>query len=131
MTGKFKLISDLFAANGLTDGYTVQNLSFFDSGDLSERFIVFRPAGGGNIDAIISSEHYVDVVIVSAGQQVSGEYERSFNDVSAIIAYVRDNPNVSACIGQMTNMGSIPAPTLTSDGRMVWMLQISCLYGQP
>ena len=62
MTGKFKLISDLFAANGLTDGYTVQNLSFFDSGDLSERFIVFRPAGGGNIDAIISSEHYVDVV---------------------------------------------------------------------
>ena len=126
---KHAMLLDLFSGNGLTDGYKLQQLVFIDSNDLSDRFMVFRPSGGTNVDAISSSQYFVDVILVSASG-VSGEYERSFNDVSAIIDFVCNNAYVDACLGQVTNMGGIPSPTMTSEGRMVWMLQFSCLYGR-
>lgn len=126
---KYKRLRELLSAQGFTDGYKVQYLAFVDTNNLSDRFMVFRPAGGGNIDAVVSSEYYVDVILVSAAG-VSNEFEKMEADVEAIISYIRDNAYADSCAGQISNMGAIPSPTITTEGRMVWMLQFSCLFGQ-
>ncbi|WP_430522089.1 phage tail termination protein, partial [Klebsiella pneumoniae] len=33
------------------------------------------------------------------------------------------------CLGQISNMGGIPSPVITAEGRMVWRLQFACLFG--
>lgn len=126
---KYSLLRDLFYSSGLTDGYKIQQLAFVDTKNLADRFMVFRPSGGTNIDGITSSQYFVDVVLVSAAG-VTGEFERISDDVSAIVDFVCNNAYVDACLGQVTNMGGIPAPTMTAEGRLVWMLQFSCLYGR-
>ncbi|VTT34740.1 Uncharacterised protein [Klebsiella pneumoniae] len=41
-----KRVRNIFVDAGLTVGYTVQSLTWTDTGKLTERFIVFRPNGG-------------------------------------------------------------------------------------
>ncbi|HHJ4378068.1 TPA: hypothetical protein ACQJWS_002780 [Citrobacter freundii] len=121
-------VKNLIVAAGLTDGYTVQSLIWTDSGKLVDRFIVFRPNGGTAVDRDIASDHYVLVDLISG--KAKGEHAKSEADAQAIIDYVQQNPITDPCVGQITNMGGIPSPVLTTEGRMVWRLQFACHYGE-
>ncbi len=121
-------VKNLIVAAGLTEGYTVQSLMWKDSGNLSERFMVIRPNGGTAIDRDLGSDHYVLIDVVSG--KAKGEYAKSEADAQAIVDYVQQNPITDPCVGQITNMGGIPSPVLTTEGRMVWRLQFACSYGE-
>lgn len=121
-------VKNLMARANLTTDYTVQSLLWTDSGNSAERFIVFRPNGGTAVDRDIGSDHYVLVDLISG--KAKGEYAKSEADAQAIIDYVQQNPITDTCVGQITNMGGIPSPVLTTEGRMVWRLQFACLYGE-
>lgn len=121
-------VKNLLVGAGLAAGYTVQSLMWNDTGDLKQRFIVFRPNGGTAVDRDIGSDHYVLVDLITG--KSSGDYAKSETDVQAIIDYVQQNPISDPCVGQITNMGGIPSPILTTEGRMVWRLQFACSYGE-
>lgn len=121
-------VKKLIVGAGLAAGYTVQSLMWNDTGDLKQRFIVFRPNGGTAVDRDIGSDHYVLVDLITG--KSSGDYAKSETDVQAIIDYVQQNPISDPCVGQITNMGGIPSPILTTEGRMVWRLQFACSYGE-
>lgn len=121
-------VKNMMTRANLTTDYTVQSLLWTDSGNLAERFIVFRPNGGTAVDRDIGSDHYVLVDLISG--KAKGEYAKSEADAQAIIDYVQQNPLTDTCVGQITNMGGMPSPVLTTDGRMVWRLQFACLYGE-
>lgn len=123
-----KRVSALLVSAGLTAGYTIQSLIWTDTGDLAERFIVVRPNGGGDIDQDAGAEYYILVDLVTA--KSTGEIAKSEADVQSIIEYVKANPITDPCVGQIRNMGGIPTPIQTTEGRLVWRLQFSCLYGE-
>ncbi|WP_338515731.1 hypothetical protein VRB80_13285 [Erwinia aphidicola] len=121
-------VKNLLVSAGLAAGYTVQSLMWNDTGDLKQRFLVFRPNGGTAVDRDIGSDHYVLVDLITG--KSSGDYAKSETDVQAIIDYVQQNPISDPCVGQITNMGGIPSPIPTTEGRMVWRLQFACSYGE-
>ena len=122
----YKRVKDVFESAQLTDGYKTQCLFWADDGAAKKGVMVFRPNGGTNIDRDIGSEHYVLVDIVSP----KGGAAEAEQDVLAIIDFVQQNPLISSCLGQITNMGGIPPPVMTTEGRIVWRLQFACLYGE-
>jgi len=115
-----------FVDAGLTTGFTTQLLTWNDTGNKGEAFMVFRPAGGTPVDAVISAEYYVMVDVVGA----KGRNGRADAAVQDIIEHVKSNPTGNPCLGQITNMGGIPAPIPTTEGRLVYRLMFSCLYGE-
>ena len=115
-----------FVDAGLTTGFITQLLMWNDSGKLTDAFMVFRPGGGTPIDGVISSEYYVMVDIVGA----KGANARVDSAAQDIIEHVKLNPMGSNCLGQITNMGGIPTPVPTTEGRLVYRLMFSCLYGE-
>lgn len=121
-------VKNLLVGAGLAAGYTVQSLMWNDTGDLKQRFLVFRPNGGTAVDRDTGSDHYVLVDLITG--KSSGDYAKSETDVQAIIDYVQQNPISDPCVGQITNMGGIPSPIPTTEGRMVWRLQFACSYGE-
>lgn len=121
-------VKNLLIGAGLTSGYSVQSLIWTDTGDLKQRFIVFRPNGGTPLDRDIGADHYVLVDLITG--KSAGDYAKSESDVHAIIDYVQQNPISDPCVGQITNMGGIPSPIPTAEGRMVWRLQFACSYGE-
>ena len=124
----YRRVRNMLFDSHLTDDYSTQYLSWRDTGKLAERFIVFRPNGGTAVDRDLSSEYYVLVDLISG--KSTGDYEKSAADAQAIIDCIQANPISNPCVGQITNMGGIPAPVQTTEGRMVWRLQFACLYGE-
>jgi len=122
----YQRVSDLLESAGLTTGYEVQWLLWRDNGNQRQRYIVIRPNGGTAIDRDMASDYYVMVDVITGTSP--GDYANSEADVQAIVDWVQQNP-LNPCIGQITNMGGIPSPVLTTEGRMVWRLQFACLYG--
>lgn len=121
----YKRVRDVFTDAGLTDGYKTQCLFWSDDGMVTENVMVFRPNGGTNIDRDVSAEHHIIVDIVSA----KGGAIKSEQTMMSIIEFIQQNPLISGCLGQITNMGGIPPPVMTTEGRIVWRLQFACLYG--
>ncbi|EAA4267281.1 TPA: hypothetical protein RY236_001277 [Salmonella enterica] len=118
-------VRNLFVDAGLTTGFTVQQMMFDDTGNLSEAFMVFRPSGGSDIRYDLSSEYHVLVDVVSAKDK-----RRAASDaVSSIIDYIQKNPISDDCVGKIQNMGNIPAPVTTTEGRLVFRLQFACQFG--
>lgn len=122
-----KRVRNFLVDAGLTDGYTVQSLAWNDTGKLADRFIVFRPNGGTAVDRDMAADYYVLVDVITG--KSTGDYAKSETDVQAIIDYVKQNPMTNPCLGQISNMGGIPSPVMTTEGRMVWRLQFACLFG--
>lgn len=125
-----KRVRDVFMENGLTDGLNIQTLVWTDDPSdkrLAKSYIVFRPSGGSNIDKDIGGDHYVMVDVISAKGVT--EYQKADDAVNRIIEFVKQNPLVSKCLGQITNLGGIPAPVLSTEGRLVYRLMFACLYG--
>lgn len=121
-------VRNVFVDAGLTTGYIIQSLFWNDTGKASDRFIVFRPNGGTALDRDMAADYYVMVDVISKGK-AAADYAQSEIDAQAIIDYVQKNPMKNTCLGQISNLGGIPSPVITEEGRMVWRLQFSCLFG--
>ncbi|NIF57537.1 hypothetical protein F3J27_03350 [Enterobacter sp. Ap-916] len=126
----YKRVRDVFMDSGLTEGLNIQLLVWTDDPNdkrLAKSYIVFRPSGGSNIDKDISGDYFVMVDVISAKGVT--EYQKADDAVNRIIEFVKQNPLVSKCLGQITNLGGIPAPIQTSEGRLVYRLMFACLFG--
>ncbi|AIX48832.1 hypothetical protein PSNIH1_00435 [Pantoea sp. PSNIH1] len=119
-------VRDLFASAGLTDGFVTQLLVWKDTGKLTDKFIVFRPNGGSAIRNDLGSEYYVLVDVIGA-KDGNGAADAA---AQAITDYVQQNPMPNDCIGHIENVGGMPAPVLTTEGRLVYRLLFACLYGE-
>ncbi|MEI9689579.1 hypothetical protein [Kosakonia cowanii] len=122
----FQRVSDLFVDAGLTTGFKVQQLMYDDPGSLSTAVIVFRPDGGSAIRNELGSIYYVMVDVVGA----KDKRKEALNAVQRIIEYVQENPISHPCVGHIENIGGIPPPQLTEEGRIVFRLSFACLYGE-
>ena len=119
-------VRNMFGDAGLTTGFTVQKLMYDDPEDLTQAVMVFRPNGGSNIRHDLGSEHHVLVDVIGAKDK-RGE---AINAVQRIVDYVQANPMADECVGYIQNMGAIPAPVLTAEGRIVFRLQFACTFGE-
>ncbi|HCP5153106.1 phage tail termination protein [Enterobacter ludwigii] len=119
-------VRNMFGDAGLTAGFTVQKLMYDDPEDLTQAVMVFRPNGGSNIRHDLGSEHHVLVDVIGAKDK-RGD---AANAVQRIVDYVQANPMADECVGYIQNMGAIPAPVLTAEGRIVFRLQFACTYGE-
>ncbi|MDU5475905.1 hypothetical protein [Pantoea sp.] len=119
-------VRNYFANAGLADGFTIQQLIWSDSQNLAEAFIVFRPNGGSAVRKDLGSEYYVMVDVIGA----KGGNGAADTAVQNIIDYVQANPISDNCVGHIENVGGIPAPVLTTEGRLVYRLLFACLYGE-
>jgi len=119
-------VRNMFGDAGLTAGFTVQKLMYDDPEDLTQPVMVFRPNGGSNIRHDLGSEHHVLVDVIGAKDK-RGD---ATNAVQRIVDYVQANPMADECVGYIQNMGAIPAPVLTAEGRIVFRLQFACTYGE-
>ncbi|HDX6528751.1 TPA: hypothetical protein RPM88_000985 [Escherichia coli] len=119
-------VRNMFGDAGLTVGFTVQKLVYDDPEDLTQAVMVFRPNGGSNIRHDLGSEHHVLVDVIGAKDK-RGD---AANAVQHIVDYVQANPMADECVGYIQNMGAIPAPVLTAEGRIVFRLQFACTYGE-
>ncbi|EFI4022895.1 hypothetical protein GYM41_003244 [Escherichia coli] len=119
-------VRNLFGGAGLTSGFIIQQLTFDDPKDLSKAVMVFRPNGGANIRNELGSEYHVLVDVIGA----KDKRKAAADAVQRIVDYVQDNPISDSCVGHIENMGGIPPPVLTEEGRIVFRLQFACLYGE-
>lgn len=119
-------VRNMFGDAGLTVGFMVQKLMYEDPEDLTQAVMVFRPNGGSNIRHDLGSEHHVLVDVIGAKDK-RGD---AANAVQRIVDYVQANPMADECVGYIQNMGAIPAPVLTAEGRIVFRLQFACTYGE-
>jgi len=110
---------------GLTEGFKTQLLVWNDTGTTSDKFMVFRPNGGSAVRNQLGAEYYVllDVIGAKGGNGVVDEAAQ------AIIEHVQQNPMSDSCIGYLQNLGGIPAPVLTAEGRLVYRLQFVATHG--
>ncbi|HAX4942806.1 phage tail termination protein [Escherichia coli] len=119
-------VRNMFGDAGLTAGFTVQKLMYDDPEDLTQAVMVFRPNGGSNIRYDLGSEHHVLVDVIGAKDKRGDAADA----VQRIVDYVQANPMADECVGYIQNMGAIPAPVLTTEGRIVFRLQFACTYGE-
>lgn len=122
----YERVRNMFAEAGLTAGFIEQLLMFDDPKDLSKSVMVFRSNGGSAIRNDLGAEHYVLVDVVGA----KTKRNETALAVQRIIDYIQQNPMADECVGYIQNMGAIPAPVLTDEGRIVFRLQFSCTYGE-
>lgn len=118
-------VRNYFADAALTDGFNTQLLVWNDTGNLSDKFMVFRPNGGGAIRNQLGGEYYVLVDVIGAKGGNGAADER----VQAILDYVQQNPMTESCVGYLENLGGIPAPVQTTEGRLVYRLQFVATFG--
>lgn len=119
-------VKQLFVDAGLTTGYVVQTLIWSDTAKLSDSFMVFRPNGGTPIRNDLGSEYYILVDVIGA----KGKNSATDQSAQSIVAYVQTNPMPNDCIGHIENIGGMPAPVLTEEGRLVYRLQFAVIYGE-
>ncbi|MDU2728661.1 hypothetical protein [Pantoea sp.] len=115
-----------FVDAGLTAGFITQLLMWSDTGKLTDAFMVFRPNGGTAVRNGLGSEYYVMVDVIGA-KSANGAVDTA---VQSIIDSIQSNPMPNDCIGHIENVGGIPAPVLTTEGRLVYRLLFACLFGE-
>lgn len=119
-------VLNYFVESGLTSGFKAQKFVWNDTGNLADKFMVFRSNGGSGISQDLGAEYLVLVDVIGAknGNQAVDDA------VQAIIEKVKSEPMPNDCIGHIENFGGIPSPVLTTEGRLVYRLQFACLYGE-
>lgn len=118
-------VRNMFGDAGLTTGFTVQQLMYDDPGDLSKAIMVFRPNNGPPLRTNLGSEYHVLVDVVGA----KDKRKAALDAANRIVDYVQANPMADECVGYIQNMGSVPSPVLTEEGRIVFRLQFACTFG--
>ncbi|MXS93391.1 phage tail termination protein [Serratia marcescens] len=126
MPAMHRRVRDYFVDAALTAGFATQMLRWRDTGKGEDKFIVFRPNGGSPIRNDLASEYLVLVDVIGA----IGEDEEVDNAVQAVISHIQNNPMPNDCIGHIENVGGIPSPVSTTEGRLVYRLQFACLFGE-
>ena len=121
-----KRVLNYFNDAALTSGYLSQLLVWNDTGKLTDNFMVFRPNGGGPVRNQLGGDYYVMVDVIGAKGANGAVDER----VQAVIDFVQQNPMIDACVGYLENLGGIPAPVQTTEGRLVYRLQFAIKYGE-
>lgn len=121
----YERVRNAFGEAGLTNGFTVQQLMYEDPKDLSKAVMVFRSNGGTSIRNDLGAEHYVLVDVIGA----KDKRREAVQAVQRIIDYVQKNPMADDCLGYIENMGGIPSPVPTEEGRIVFRLQFACTFG--
>ena len=121
----YERVRNYFDEAGLLSGFTPQILIWSDSGDLSEAFIIFRPNGGTAIKHGLGSDRYVTVDVIGA----KGKNAVTALAVESIIDYVQQNPMADNCVGYLENLGGVPTPIPTDEGRLVFRLQFVATFG--
>lgn len=119
-------VKSMFVDAGLTTGFTVQSLLWTDTGKLTESFMVFRSNGGTAIRNDLGADYYILVDVIGA----KGKNGSTDQATQNIIAYVQNNPMPNDCIGHIENIGGIPSPVQTEEGRLVYRLQFAVTYGE-
>ncbi|MGJ3290102.1 phage tail termination protein [Klebsiella michiganensis] len=119
-------LKDLFVAKKLTDGFKVQWRQWKDSGKDSDQFIVFRSAGGTDIEYDRGGDWYVMVDVVSS----KSNPDASDAAVNAIVEYISAQTGADDCVGALQLVGNVPAAIPTEEGRLVTRLLVSCTYGE-
>lgn len=122
----YERVRNFFVDAGLTAGSIVQLLTFEDTNNLADSFIVFRPNGGTDIRNDLGSDHYVMVDVVGAKDKRGATAKKA----QSLIDYVEHNDIADECLGLIQNLGNLPAPVLTEEGRLVFRLQFMCVYGE-
>lgn len=118
-------VRNYFNNAGLIDGFTPQLLVWNDSGNQAEKYMVFRPNGGDPIRNQLGGGYYIMVDVVGA-KSGNGAVDQRVQD---IIDYVQQNPMVDDFVGYLENLGGIPAPVPTTEGRLVYRLQFVATFG--
>lgn len=119
-------VRNFFNDAGLTAGFITQLLVWNDTGNQADKFMVFRPNGGSPIRDELGAEYYVMVDVIGAKGANGAVDER----VQQIISSIQSNPMPNDCVGHIENVGGIPAPVLTNEGRLVYRLLFAVLYGE-
>ncbi|WP_449557289.1 phage tail termination protein [Huaxiibacter chinensis] len=122
----YERVRNYFVDAGLTTGFIVQLLAWDDTKKSTDAFIVFRPNGGTYIRNDLGSDHYVLVDVISAKDKRRAAADKA----QEIINYVEQNDITDECLGLIQNLGNMPAPILTDEGRLVFRLQFMCVYGE-
>lgn len=118
-------VRNYLSAAGLTNGFLVQLLMWSDTGNQSDRFMVFRPNGGSSLQNQLGGEYYVLLDVIGAKGGNGALDER----VQEIIDYVQQYPMADPCVGYLQNLGGIPSPVPTAEGRLVYRLQFVATFG--
>lgn len=118
-------VRNYFLNAGLADGFVVQLLMWTDTGKQADKMMVFRPNGGTSIRNGLGSQHFVIVDVIGA----KGGNAAVDAAVQSIIDHVQQNPMADDCVGYLENLGGIPAPVLTEEGRLVYRLQFVATFG--
>lgn len=118
-------VRNMFVDAGLTAGFTVQQLLYDDPADLTESVMVFRPSGGAPIRHDLGAEYYVQVDVIGA----KDKRKDALNAVQRIVDYIQARPMADDCVGYIQNMGGVPPPMLSEEGRIIFRLQFSCNFG--
>jgi len=121
----FERVRNLFVDAGLTTGFDIQLLMYEDPEDLTKAVMVFRPGGGTPIRNDLGAEYYVQVDVIGAKDKRKG----ALNAVQRIVDYVQARPMDDDCVGYIQNMGGVPPPMLSEEGRLIFRLQFSCNFG--
>ena len=116
----YQKVADFFEDNGLTNGFNVQTLRWRDTGNKKSGYIVFKPAGGSPIRNDLGSDYYITVDVISGLDE--GSISNLENAVINIVNFVQENPITSTCFSHIENMGGIPSPITTTEGRLVFSL---------
>lgn len=116
----YQHVADFFESNGIAEGFEIQTLRWRDNGDKNTAYIVFKPAGGSAISNDLGADYYVTVDVISG--LAEGSITNLENSVKKIIEFIQENPISSDCFSHIENMGGIPAPINTTEGRLVFSL---------
>lgn len=122
----YERVRNMFVDAGLADGRIVQLLFFEDTNKATDSFIVFRPNGGSAVRNDLGGEYYVGVDLIGPKDKRAATAQA----VQRIVDYIQVNPMADECVGYIQNMGAIPAPVLTEEGRIVFRLQFAITYGE-
>lgn len=119
----FMKVSDYLVDAGLTDGYKIQILEWVQQkGDVdATKYMVFQPDGGTGRIQDIGADDNAQVILVSAKRDPLPAILRA----QEILDYVTEHSEDS-CLNSIFNLGGMPPPIPTEEGRTVIRLLFRC-----
>lgn len=121
----FERVKTMLKNERLLCEFKIQNLMWIDSGNFNDVYAVFRPAGGTNLNAITANTYLVGVDLIAPIERS----EWLTLKTAQIISFVQKNPMADNCVGYLETVGGFPTPIPTAEGRLVYRLMFSALFG--
>lgn len=122
----YRRLRDHFEDAGLTAGFTIQTLTWNDTGKLSDAFIVFRSGGSSDVQHDRGGDFFVMVDVIGAKSK-NAEADAAANRIADFIS---DQEGADSCVGAMRLLGGLPPPITSTEGRLIYRLLVSCTYGE-